>query len=191
MIIARRPCLIFDVDLIGLAALLGLAAMAWFVAIRPQQQDARKLAQLALQLDQARLTLQQKRDQLRAVQDQTERLAGLLARGKRTEPPARSMAEHVSLVLAAAGRCGLDVIDFTPTDPSGDDPAGLTLRCRGTSRAFLEFLRTCARREPRHRIERFAIRVRGDGVCELECVMRFIKPTQPPEPSSDRSGDQP
>ncbi len=190
MILARRPLLIFDVDVIGLGVLVGLAALAYVVAIRPQREDARRLAAATLQLDQARMTLQQQRDRLRAVQDQTQRLAALLSRRGSTDPPVRSMAEHVSLVLAAAGRSGLEVLDFTPSEQRGEDAPGLTLRARGRSRAVLEFLHACARREPRHRIERFLIRGQRQGGCDFECVMRFLRP---PAATADASkaGERP
>lgn len=190
MIIARRPLLIFDVDLIGLGALAALVALAYVVAIQPQRHDARRLAQVTVQLDQARMTLQQQRDRLRAVQDQTQRLSALLAQRSAGGPPVRSMAEHVSLVLAAASRSGLEVLDFTPDAAAGQDAAGLSLRARGRSRALLEFLRACARREPRHRIERFLIRSRPPDGCDFECVMRFLNPP-PPAVEPPKTGETP
>lgn len=185
MIIARRPLLIFDVDLIGLGLLAGLAVGAYLGVIRPQAEQARQLAQLQLQLDQARLTVQQQRDRLRAVQDQTQRLGALLAQRHLADTPQRSMAEHVSLVLAAAGRCGLEVLDFSP-DQKSADARGLLLRLRGPSRAFLQFLHACASREPRHRVERFQLRGHGEQGCEIECVMRFL---DPPHLTADATHD--
>ena len=65
MIVLRRPLLIFDVDVIAVAALLGLAATAYVVGIRPQQRSTKQIAQVRAELDQARLAVQQQRDRLR------------------------------------------------------------------------------------------------------------------------------
>ncbi len=178
MIVLRRPLMIFDVDVIGVAVLLALFATAYVVCIRPQQQDLRRLAQVRVELAQARRALQHQRDQLRAVQDQTRRLAVALGRHQPPETPPRTLAEHVTRVLTAAGACGLEVEDFSPT-PSGSSGGGLTLRGTGASEDLLRFLRACAQREPYHAVEELDIRGASDGRCQFRCTLRFFDPPQP------------
>lgn len=178
MIVLRRPLTIFDVDVIGVAVLLALAVTAYVVCVRPQRQDARRLAQVRAELAQARLSLQHQRDQLRAVQDQTRRLATALGRHQPPEAVPRTLAEHVTRVLAAAGACGLEVEDFSPT-ASASAGGGLTLRGTGSSEDLLRFLQACARREPYHAVEELDIRGGSDGRCQFRCTLRFFDPPAP------------
>lgn len=179
MIVCKRPCTLYDVDLMGLAGLAGLAVAAWFLVIAPWQRlwseyravsEARIAAEAGLQADIR---------ELRAFEQGLAQIEATTTGQVDDVPRAAELATLLRQMtdIAAAERLALLNVAPQPLAREGEYlVTDIEVTARGTSHDFLRFLDRFAQANPHQSLQACTIErhpEQPDPTCQLSWMVRL------------------
>jgi hypothetical protein len=181
MMLVRRPFVLFDVDAVGLAALLALCGLGYVVGVQRMQAQFATRAQLTTQLSAARAALQRSRAQAEHVQQDTDRLRSAADVWRAAASSPGNPSQFVSRLAALVSASGMELLSAAPRsdlDPMPFVEGELTLTARGDGPSFVMFLDRLARETPYQAITQFSVKADPDprsGRCNLTWTVRLFK----------------
>jgi Tfp pilus assembly protein PilO len=198
MIVTRRPCTIYDVDVVGSAVLAVLGLAAWLLVAAPWQRTWRTYRELRTQQTVAEQRLQN--DVVDGERYQRE-LADLeqLAHTQASQVPClNSLPQLLSKMTAIAKDAHVELLNVAP-QPALTDGAYLVsdirIVGRGTSHDFLYFLDRLAQDNPYQSLRTCSIArsvAAPEPTCELNWAVRlYMFPLADPPASTSTAGSAP
>lgn len=173
MIVARRPFLLYDVDLIAIGVLVGIVAAFFatvYAPLRASDRSHRTLAgELALSEERARLLERRLAD----ARDDNARLASAVAGAREQAPGSTALTGFVDLLTSRAADCGIDVTQVRPEGATPRDGllvGRITVVGRGRGSDFMNLLQILARENRYHSVADVSVtRAVGDrdDLCAL------------------------
>ena len=179
MIVCRKPFTIFDVDVIGVAALVVLALAACFGVLVPASANATEYRALSARLVAADGRLEQTNQQLRRINSEIAALESGVAERTRAAPGADAPTPFLQRVAALAEQWNVQLVQVLPQPTRAADGYLFTdvrFSGRGTSLSFAGLLDQLARENPYHALQDFAITRSadpGDTRCALSWTLRL------------------
>ena len=179
MIVCRKPCVIYDVDVIAITALAAIGLAACFGVVIPATADASQYQELT-----ARITAAKARTD--AVNDHVQEVAntiGVLERGvddrTRAAPKPGALTEFLRRVANLAQLSGLQIVQVVPQPTQRADGyrfATIRYTAHGNSRDFARFVDHLARDNPYFVLREFSIQAgpAADGSrCQLVWTLQL------------------
>jgi Tfp pilus assembly protein PilO len=187
VIVCKKPCTLYDADLLGGAGLLVLALAAWFVVLAPWQRMWHDYRRLVAARSAAESQL---RDQVQDVERFEQGLAQLeevVASEAAKAPRVDALSRLLQGVTDAALSSQLELLSVSP-QPTVASGAYLVsdvrLGGRGSSRDFVRFLDRLARENPHQSLEACSITrspQSADARCDLTWSLRlYLLPAEAP-----------
>jgi Tfp pilus assembly protein PilO len=180
MIVARKPCVIYDVDVIGVVGLLVLGLAGWFGVVVPANANAIEYAALSAQIAVAETKLEQASQRLREVNTRIASLQSGVAERTRDAPKRTALTSFLQCAATVAEECDLQIVQVVPQpvrEAEGYFVGDVSFTGRGTCLDFARFVDRLARRNPYHAVQAFAIEQRGgeadDAQCQLSWTLRL------------------
>jgi Tfp pilus assembly protein PilO len=178
-ILVKKPFPLYDVDAVGMLAVLLIVAIAYltgFSSLRAQRRTIEKRRAELAAIDQAADEVRARRDR---IDEDAGRLDARLSTIRAQVPTADSMTQFLSDLAAMARASDLEVLQMIP-GPTKVAERRMTndvrIAARGSSPDFIRFLRQLERANPHQTLKRISIaHMKGsrDGVCELAWTIRF------------------
>lgn len=175
MIILRRPVLLYDVDLLGVVALVILALGAIAFVYLPVGDADRALAALKTELQvrqgQADITTHQ----LDGARRDNDRLAAAVETARRGAPDSSALTRFVSVLSLEAAACGIEITQVRPSGVEMQDGllvGRLTVIGQGRGADFLRLLDALAR-ENRHQAVADASMTKAPGIDGELCALTW------------------
>ena len=176
MIVSRKPCTIYDVDVIGVAALVVTGLAAWFGVIVPASANATEYQALSARIAAAETKLEHAGEQLRNVNARITALQNGVADRTRDAPKSGALTPFVQCAASLAEECELQVAQVLPQPVRHADGyliGDVWFSGRGTSLNFARFLDQLARVNPYHGVEGFSIKRSGGEPDDPECALSW------------------
>ncbi len=179
MIVARRPCTLYDVDVIGAAVLAVIALAAAFGVVLPAGVHATEYRDLSASIVAANATADQTGERLRGVNREMEALQEGVAGHMLAAPKPGALTPFLQRVASLANRCDLRIMQVLPRPVQ---PADGYLTCdvaftgRGRSLDFARLIHELSWDNPYFSLREFSIKApRNDlqPACELTWTLRF------------------
>ncbi|GAF79456.1 unnamed protein product, partial [marine sediment metagenome] len=114
MIVCQKPFTIYDVDVIGVTALVVIGMAAWFGLVVPAGADASECRGLSATIAQADTRTEQTAARLREVSAQIERLQAGVTQQTRVAPKSGALTPFVQRVASLAEECDLQIARVLP-----------------------------------------------------------------------------
>jgi hypothetical protein len=186
MIICKRPCTLYDVDVAGLGGLVLLAALAYFVIVVPMRAHWSTYRDLSAQHRSAEAVAQQTGNRVRQAGADIARLGdGVAALAERAPEPG-SLPQFLSRATDLAEQAQLEVFQVLPHATRAVDEyliADIEMSGCGRSLDFIGFLDALARENPYQSLQQFSITQPDgpdDGLCDLSWTIRlYMLPSEP------------
>lgn len=179
MIVCRRPCTIYDVDVIGVAVLVVIALAACFGVIVPASANATEYGALSARTAAAHAKTEQTSERLGALNAEIEMLRSGVADRTRAAPKPNAPTPFLQRVASLARDYDLEISQVLP-QPVQEADGYLTTEVRflgrGTYLNFIRLLDQLARDNPYHTLQDFSIRSaadQGDPRCALSWTLRL------------------
>jgi Tfp pilus assembly protein PilO len=179
MIVCKKPCTIYDVDLAGLSALTVLGLLTYFVVVLPVRTHWDTYRELSARQHSSETAIRQTDGQLRKAESDIARLQAAIVKLSRQAPQAGSLPQFLSRATVLAEGAQLEVFQVVPHATRAVDEclvAEIEMSGRGHSLDFVRFLDTLARENPYQSLQQFSITRReesDDGVCDLSWTIRL------------------
>lgn len=184
MIVCKKPCTLFDVDLLGLGVLAALGVAAWWLVVAPWQQMWSEYAILAAQRATADAGLQTDSRTWDRYQQGLSDLQRTVAGQLDAAPRAATLAQQLRRMTELAETSHLEVTSVAP-QPAAEQGAYLVsdiaVSGRGRAHDFILFLDRLAQENPHQSLEACAVRRSlGEGdICDLAWTIRmYLLPDQ-------------
>jgi len=179
MIIARKPLVIFDVDLFGVGALGLLLAAGWFLVVAPWQQVWSEHTALSAGREQVESRLQSDIRELERFDKGLEQLRAAVESQAGAVPDEASLPQVLREMTSIAQAADVEIQSVAPQPARHQGPyriSDIDVTGRGTSREFIRFLDLLAQRNPHHAL-RACMLTRAaespDARCELSWTLRL------------------
>lgn len=179
MIVCRRPCKLYDVDVVGLAVLLVVASAAWLGVIRPARAKAAEHRDLAAKIVSAGAAADKTGERLRKVNRQMKLLQSGVAGHIDSAPKPGALAPFLQRVASLAARCELEIIQVVPQPVQVADgylACAVSFSGRGRSLDFARLIHELSRGNPYFSLQDFSIKSvpnAAGGECELSWTLRL------------------
>ncbi len=179
MILCRKPCAIYDVDLIGLAALAVIALAACFGVIVPASATATECRALSGRIAAADAKAEQTNGRLHRVNAEIDRLQSGVAERTRAAPKPGALTPFLQRVASVAETCELQLTQVLPQPVQKVDGCLLGdvwFAGQGTGLDFARLLDELARENPYYTVQDFSIAHVGepdDPRCKLSWTLRL------------------
>ncbi len=164
MIVAKKPCRIYDVDLIGLAAVIALGLAAWWLAIAPWQGLWDEYRMIADKRIATELKLGEDILAWEAAQQKLAELEQMVLGQLEKAPRVKSFAQLLREVTAVAEEAELELISVAPhsmTVAGAYQVSDIEVAARGRSHDFIRFLDRLAQENPYQSLQACTIGRRG------------------------------
>lgn len=192
MIVCRQPCTIYDVDVIGVAALAVVALAICFGVILPAGANATEYQALSARIAAANVKLDQTSVKLQKVNAEISLLDQGVADRKRDAPKPGAQTVFLQRVARLAELCELELVQAVPQATRQADGylvSDVMFTGRGSCPSFIRLLDHLARENPYHALQYFSIRRKpkdGDNRCELSWTLRlYMLEEDRPAPEGD------
>lgn len=179
MIVCKKPCTLYDVDLAGLSALTVLGLLTYFAVVVPIQTHWDTYRDLSARQNFSETVLRQTGSQLRKVEADTARLQATIATLARQVPQPGWLPQFLSRATVLAEGTQLEVFQVIPHAMQAVDEclvADVEMSGRGHSLDFIRFLDALGRENPYQSLRQFSITRReesDDGLCDLSWTIRL------------------
>lgn len=193
MIVCRRPCTLYDVDLIGLAALAAIGAAAWFFVVAPWGDTWTRYRELAARRTAVETQLQRDLDDLQRFEADLARIQRAGADQAGRAPTAASVSQLLRQVTDLAQVAGLELLSVAPQAMQRDGPYlvhEIQLAGRGRSRDFFLYLDRLAREIPYQSLQNCSISraaTSAEPICDLAWSIRLYLLPEAPAPATGGS----
>jgi hypothetical protein len=191
MIICRRPFKLYDVDLIGIAALAVVGLAACFGVILPASADATECRILSDRIAAADGETETTNGRLRQVNAEIGVLQSGVAERVRTAPKADALTPFLQRVANLAEYCDVQITEVLPHPVRKVDGCligDVWFAGRGASLDFIRLLDELAREAPYNALRDFSIAQAGgpdDARCRLSWTLRLhMLEEAPPGPAA-------
>ena len=179
MILCRKPCTLYDVDVIGLVALAAVGLAACFGVVLPARAGANEYRALAARISDADAKAQQAGQRIREVNAKVAALQQGVAERASAAPKPGAFTEFLQQVASVAQQCDLQIAQVVPQPTQLADGyrfADVHYVARGRSLDFARLLDQLARDNPYLRVLDFAIVGTADPqqpLCKLTWSLRL------------------
>ena len=179
MIISRKLCTIYDVDVIGIAALILIALAAAFAVFVPARASAGQRRALATKIAAANTTAEQVNSRLRTVNAEIGLLQSGVAVRAETAPKPGALTPFLQRVAQLAEQYDLQITQVLPQPTqaaAGYLFTDVELSAHGSTRGFLRLLDQLARENPYCSLQHFSIKhlqTPGEQRCQLSWTLRL------------------
>jgi hypothetical protein len=194
MILCRKPCVLFDVDVIAGAILLVIALASYFGVIRPAYANAAGYRDLAAKIEAANAQVSATSEKLSVVHGQVERLREGVALQSEAAPKADALTPFLGRIADLADECGVTIAQVAPRPLRRNDgylSGDIFFTGTGGSLGFARLLNRLSCEHPYFTLEEYSLkRAAGAGsqACELVWTLRLYMLE---EGAADRKGGQP
>ena len=179
MIVCRKPVTLYDVDVVGLAILAALGAMAYFCVIRPVSANTQEHATLAVGISAAQAGTEQTSERIRAVNREIELLRNGVEQRVHAAPKPGALTPFLQRVANLALQCDLEILQVVPSSVQQSEGYlvnDIAFTGRGRSLDFARLLESLAWENPHFSLQDFSIRSGPGGAgskCELAWTLRL------------------
>lgn len=179
MIVARKPWIIYDVDLVGAAAVVALAVAAWWFAVLPWQKTWARSRELAAQHATLQAGLRNDVTELEQFQQQLSELEHTVNEEAAEVPRADSVSELLRRMTDLARDADLELINVAPRPATTDGAylvSDIEVTGRGRSHDFIRFLDQLALGNPYQALRSCTITRPASAdrpTCELAWTVRL------------------
>lgn len=200
MIVCKKPCTLYDVDLIGLVGLAALGLAAWWLVLAPWQTTWNRYRELAVKHLAAESKLQQEVLELKQFQERLAQIEGTVTSQAEEVPHAAWLSRLLRKMTDLAKEAELEVHSVAPQPAIREGEYlvnDIQLTGRGRSHGLIRFLDQLARENPYQSLRYCSITHsagESDPTCELSLTVRlYLLPLDRPGPvkGQDRTGGQP
>ncbi|MEW6200131.1 MAG: type 4a pilus biogenesis protein PilO [Planctomycetota bacterium] len=193
MIVCRRPYTLYDVDLIGLAALAAIGAAAWFLVVAPWGDTWNRYRGLLTRRAAVETQLQHDLADLQRFEADLARIQRAAAEQTGRVPTAASVAQLLRQVTDLAQGAELELLSVAPQAMQRDGPYlvhEIQLAGRGRSRDFFLYLDRLAREIPYQSLQNCSISraaTSAEPTCDLAWSLRLYLLPEAPAPATGGS----
>jgi Tfp pilus assembly protein PilO len=179
VIITRKPWTIYDVDLLGAATVIALAAAAWWLAVMPWQQTWARSRELAAQHAALQAGLRGDVTELERFQQQLKQLENTVTAQAAEVPRADSVSDLLRRMTDLAKDAELELINVAPRPATAQGAylvSDIEVTGRGRSHDFIRFLDQLAQGNPYQALRACSITRPASGersTCELVWTIRL------------------
>ncbi len=179
MIITRRPCRIYDVDLIGCGALALLLVAGYWFAARPWLAMWSQYKSVAQARHSAEILLENDLHTLEALEADLARLRSVIVSEVDEVPAVDAQPQLLREITDLAKACNLEVISVVPRAPEVHGVyliADIDVGGRGASRDFVRFLDRLAATNPYQSLNACLMSHANHNetaTCDLFCTVRL------------------
>ncbi len=179
MILCRKPCAIYDVDVIGFAALIVIALAAGFGVAYPASANTAEYRALSAEIAAAEAKMEQTNERLRLVNTEIDMLQSGVIDRTRAAPKTDALTPFLQRVASLAIECNLQITQVLPQPARQADgylTGDIEFSGRGTSLSFARLLDLLSREIPYYSLQEFSIKsARGStyAICELSWTLRL------------------
>jgi Tfp pilus assembly protein PilO len=161
MIVSRKPCTLYDVDVIGIVVLVVIALAACFGVVVPAGANASEYRELSAKIAAANAAADQTGSRLRRVSQEIEVLQRGVAGHMHAAPKPSALTPFLQRVASLAIPCNLRIIQVLP-QPVQQAEACLTcdvsFSAQGRSLGFARLIHELSRDNPYFSLQDFSIK---------------------------------
>jgi Tfp pilus assembly protein PilO len=179
MILLRKPVKVFDVDALGVAALIALGATVYLTAVVPSRAQAKQRDALLAEARNAEAKVLDSEGRLRGIEQLTKELQATVAERVAASPTRAAINSIVNDILQNTEDSNLKIDSVEPRPPRRQDDhyiCDVIMVGRGHAPDVVEFLETLAERHPYHSIEMLSMTGGAgdeDQACRFECHLQL------------------
>lgn len=179
MIVCGKPCVVYDVDVIGFAAIAAIGLAACYGVVLPATAGASQYGVLTAQIASAKARTQETNDRLCEANTAIATLEKGVAERTRAAPKPGALTAFMRRVASLAQEFGLQIEQVVPQPAqraAGYRFAGVHYVARGTSLDFARFLDQLARETPYFVLREFSLRATESGTasgCRIDWTLRL------------------
>jgi len=179
MIVCKKPCTIYDVDVIGVVALIAVGVAACLGVVIPATADASEFRALSAKIAQANSKTEQTGVRLSKVDLQIEELQRGVDEQTRLAPKPGALSPFLQRVASVAEGCNLRIHRVLPQPGQRADGyaiGDIRFSGAGSSLDFVRLLDQLARDNPYYALRDFSIRRSADSTdpgCALSWTLRL------------------
>jgi len=195
VIVARKPCTLYDFDLLGIAGLVVVGLATWWAVLAPWRQMWAEYRRLAAARDSTERALQQDVVALDRFEQGLGQLQDAVASEADEVPRSNAYAQLLKRMTDAALDTQLEVLNVSPQPIIQRGPylvSDVKLGGRGRSQDFVRFLDRLAQENPYQALQTCSLtRNAQSGAplgphCDLNCTVRFyLLPGEAGAPAGD------
>jgi Tfp pilus assembly protein PilO len=192
VIVSRKPLVLYDVDVLGLAGTLLLVMAAWWCVARPWRDTWQRYRTLAARHTTVRKALQADVQEMQRFSAELTDTRGAVAAQVARAPRASALSQLLQEMADTAKEAQLELLTVTPQPAGKENEYTITdiqVVGRGRSAEFMRFLDRFAQRNPYQSLQQCAISrppSTTQPACELSWSVRlYMLPNEPattPEP---------
>jgi hypothetical protein len=179
MIVCRKPCTVYDVDVIGMAVLVVLSLAACFCVVIPAGKNGDEYRVLSTEVSSTRNAIAQANGRLRQVNAEISLLEKAVSERTRAAAKPGELTPFLHQVVSLAEACDLEVAQVLP-EPVRRSGGCLVGEARFSGRGnvvdFLRLLDQLGQKTPTFALKAFSIKGAGkpdDSRCILSWTMRL------------------
>ncbi len=194
MIVCRKPCTLYDVDVIGLVVLLAIVLAACVGVILPAGAKASQHRELSAKIVSASAAADQTGERLRKVNREMKLLQSGVAGHMDSAPKPGALTPFLQRVASLAARCGLEIMQMLPQpvqQADGYRACVVSFSGRGRSRGFARLIHELSWDNPYFSLQSFSIkssRHTTGSECELSWTLRLYMLEDEPQRLSPAGG---
>lgn len=179
MIVCRKPCTIYDVDVIGIVALLIIGAAAGVGVIGPADANASERRDVTAMIATANVKSEETNSRLRSLNTEIKTLYAGVTQHAELAPRPGALTPLLHRVANLADQCDLQITQVLPQatqEVDGYLQADVWMSARGYSLGFLRLLDQLSRENPYCALRCFSIKRVGNSAderCQLSWTIRL------------------
>jgi len=182
VIVCRKPCTLYDFDLLGVAGVVVAALAAWWVVVAPWRQMWNEYRGLVGVRERTERALQQETAALDRFEQGLAQLGDAVAAEADEVPRAAAYAQLLKRMTDAALDAQLDLLNVSPQPVVARGPylvSDVKLGGRGRSQDFIRYLDRLAQENPYQALQTCALtRAASPGapaapLCDLSWTVRL------------------
>jgi len=179
VIVCRRPCTLYDVDVLGTLGLVALGIGAWWLVLAPWQQTWSEYRELSTRHAAAVTHLQQEIHELDRFEKELTQIEQVVASQSEQIPRATAISRLLREMTDIAKQSHLELLNVAP-QPLADEGDYLVndieVTGRGSSHDLIRFLDRFALRNPHQALRACSIThpaTAQDATCEVTWSVRL------------------
>jgi hypothetical protein len=179
MIVCRKPCTVYDVDVIGVVALLIIGAAACVGVIAPANANASERRDVTAMIATANVKSEETNSRLRSLNTEIKTLFAGVTQHAELAPRPGALTPLLHRVATLADEYDLQITQVLPQathEVDGYLQADVWLSARGFSPDFLRLLDRLSRESPYCALRDFSIKRIGNSAdqrCQLSWTIRL------------------
>lgn len=191
MIVCRKPCTLYDFDLLGLAGLVVVGLAAWWAVVAPWRQMWSRYAELVDAQEHTERALRQEVAALDGFEQGLAQLEDAVVSEADDVPRSSAYAQLLRRMTDAALDARLELLNVSPqplVTRGAYVVSDVRLGGRGRSQDFLRFLDRLAQENPCQSLQMCSLTrsgqadTQGSALCELTWTVRlYLLPGEPSE----------